>query len=190
MNESKIMQNLQYQIRNALIEVGPGGVLLPELATEWTGNADSTVWTFKLREGVEFHNGQPFGAEDVVFSLNLHRGENTTSVNKSLMTEVADIQASSPHEITVTLSAPNSGFPAVLSMNPMVIVPVVTSDFDAGIGTGGYVPESYEPGVKSRVTRNPNYWKEDRGHFDAVEMLATCDVNACTTAPRTERPTQ
>lgn len=145
----------------------------------------STIWVFKLREGVEFHNGQPFGAEDAVFSLNLHRGENTISVNKSLMAEVADIQASGPHEITVTLSAPNSGFPAVLSMNPMVIVPAGTTDFDAGIGTGGYVLESYEPGVKSRVVRNPNYWKENRAHFDAVEMLAIRDVNARTTALRT-----
>ena len=89
-NESKFMQNLQYQIRNALIEVGPGGVMVPELATEWSSNADSTVWTFKLREGVEFSNGQPFTAEDAVFSLNLHRGEQSISVIKSLMAGVTD----------------------------------------------------------------------------------------------------
>lgn len=184
-NETKFMQNLQYQIRNALIEVGPGGILVPELATEWAGNSDSTVWVFKLRKGVEFHNGQPFGAEDAVYSLNLHRGEKTISVVKSLMAEVADIQASGPHEITITLTAPNSGFPSVLSMTPMLIVPDGTEDFDAGIGTGGYMLESYEPGVKSRVVRNPNYWKADRAHFDAVEMLAIRDVNARTTALRT-----
>ena len=106
-NESKFMQNLQYQIRNALIEVGPGGVLIPELATEWSSNDDSTVWTFKLREGVDFHNGQPFTAEDAVFSINLHRGEKTISVIKSLMAEVTDVQATGPHEMTVTLSGPN-----------------------------------------------------------------------------------
>ena len=48
LNETRFMMNLQYALRNTLIEVGPGGALQPELATEWAGNADSTVWTFKL----------------------------------------------------------------------------------------------------------------------------------------------
>ncbi|ODM45213.1 hypothetical protein A9320_11240 [Ruegeria sp. PBVC088] len=184
-NESKFMQNLQYQIRNALIEVGPGGVLMPELATEWSSNDDSTVWTFKLREGVEFHNGQPFTAEDAVFSVNLHRGEKTISVVKALMAGVTDVKATGPHEMTITLEGPNSGFPAVLSMAATIVVPAGTTNFDEGIGTGGYILESYEPGVKARVTKNPNYWKEGRAHFDAVEILAIRDVNARTTALRT-----
>ncbi len=184
-NESKFMQNLQYQIRNPLIEVGPGGVLIPELATEWEGNDDSTVWVFKLREGVEFHDGKPFTSEDAVFSLNIHRGADTVSVNKSLMEQVSDVQATGPHEMTVTLSAPNASFASVFSMNPMVMVPAGTTDFDKGVGTGGYILEVYEPGVRSRVTRNPNYWKENRAHFDAVEMLAVRDVNARTTALQT-----
>ena len=45
--------------------------LTPQLATEWSSNEDSTVWTFKLREGVLWHDGEPFTADDVVFSLNL-----------------------------------------------------------------------------------------------------------------------
>lgn len=184
-NESKFMQCLQYQIRNPLIEVGPGGVLIPELATEWEGNDTSTVWVFKLREGVEFHDGRPFGAEDAVFSVNLHRGENTISINKSMLVQVTDVQATGPHEMTVTLSAPNASFPSVMSMNPMLMVPAGETNLDSGVGTGGYVLEVYEPGVKARTVRNPNYWKEGRAHFDAVEMLAIRDVNARTTALQT-----
>lgn len=184
-NESKFMQNLQYQIRNCLIEVGPGGVLVPELATEWEGNDDSTVWVFKLREGVDFHDGKPFTAEDAVFSVNIHRGADTVSVNKSLLEQVSDVQATGPHEMTVTLSLPNASFASVFSMNPMLMVPAGTTDFDKGVGTGGYILEVYEPGVRSRVTRNPNYWKENRAHFDSVEMLAVRDVNARTTALQT-----
>lgn len=184
-NETKFMQNLQFQIRNCLIETGPGGILVPELATEWDANDDASVWVFKLREGIEFHNGKTFTPEDAVFSLNLHRGEGTVSIIKSLMKQVTDIKATGPHEITITLESPNAGFPSILGMTIPLIVPEGTTDFDSGVGTGGYILEEYEPGVRSRVTRNPNYWKEGRAHFDAIEMLAVRDVNARTTALQT-----
>ena len=58
-NESKFMQCLQYQIRNPLIEIGPGGVLIPELATEWEGNDASTVWV-EAAPAAEEVEGMPF----------------------------------------------------------------------------------------------------------------------------------
>ncbi|WP_413867426.1 ABC transporter substrate-binding protein [Albidovulum sp.] len=184
-NESRFMMSLQYQIRNCLIEIGPGGVLVPELATGWEGNADSTVWTFKLRDGVEFHNGKTMTADDVVWSINLHRGADTISEAKSLIAQVSDVKATAPGEVTVTLAAPNAGFPSLLSLINMLIVPAEDRNFDAGIGTGGFILENYEPGVRSLVKRNPNYWKEGRAHFDAVELRAIADVNARTTALQT-----
>lgn len=184
-NETQFMTNLQWQIRNNLIETGPGGVLVPELATSWEPNADLTVWTFKLRDGVEFHNGKTMTADDVVYSLDLHRGEKTISLAKTLMAPVTDIKASAPGEVTVTLEAPNATFPAIMTIINLLIVPADDPDFDKGIGTGGYVLERYEPGVASRVTRNPNYWKEGRAHFDAVETRAIKDVTARTTALQT-----
>ena len=183
--ETKFMQNLQWQLRNNLIEVGAGGVLVPELATSWDSNEDLTVWTFKLREGVEFHNGKTMDADDVVFSINLHRGDSSTSQVKALAAVISDVQATAPNEVTITLGAGNAGFPAVLSLTCMYIVPADDMNFDAGIGTGPYILESYEPGVKSVVRKNPNYWKEGRAHFDSVEMLALRDVNARTTALQT-----
>lgn len=183
--ETKYMQHLQWQLRNNLVEVGAGGVLVPELATSWEANDDLTIWTFKLRQGIEFHNGKTMDADDVVFSVNLHRGEDSFSQVKALAAVIADVQASAPDEVTFTLNAPNAGFPAVLSLTCMYIVPADDMNFDAGIGTGPYILESYEPGVKSVVRKNPNYWKEGRGHFDSVEMLAIRDVNARTTALQT-----
>ncbi|MFD2738909.1 ABC transporter substrate-binding protein [Sulfitobacter aestuarii] len=184
-HETKFMTLLQWQLRNNLIEVGPGGVLVPELATSWEGSEDSLTWVFKLREGVEFHNGKSMSADDVVFSLNLHRGDDTVSQVKALTQQIADVKASAPHEVTVTLHAPNATFPSLMTVINLLVVPADDMNFDAGIGTGGYILESYEPGVKARVTRNPNYWKEGRGHFEAVETLAIRDVNARTTALQT-----
>ena len=133
--ESKFMINLQWQIRNNLIEVGPGGVLIPELATSWEANDDLTAWVFKLREGIEFHNGKTMDADDVVFSLNLHRGPESVSEAKSLMDQVTDVKATAPNEVTVTLSGPNATFPAIMTITTMLIVPADDNDFDKGIGT-------------------------------------------------------
>ncbi|WP_324753455.1 ABC transporter substrate-binding protein [Roseovarius sp. Pro17] len=184
-NETKFMQNLQWQLRNNLIEIGAGGVLVPELATSWESNDDLTVWTFKLRQGVEFHNGKTMDADDVVFSINLHRGEQSISQTKTLAAVMKDVQATAPDEVTITLHGPNAGFPPVLALTTMTIVPADDMNFDAGIGTGGYILETYEPGIKSIVTKNPNYWKSDRAHFDSIHMLAIRDVNARTTALQT-----
>lgn len=184
-NEYRFMMHLQYQLRNCLIEIGPGGTLVPELATEWGANADMSEWTFKIRPGVEFHNGRSLTAEDVAWSLNLHRGEATVSAARSLMLAVTDISATGPLEVRVTLDAPNAGFPAILSMINMLIVPADDTDFETGLGTGGYILENYEPGLRSLVRKNPNYWKEGRAHFDEIEIHCIADINARTTALQT-----
>lgn len=185
LNETRFMMQLQYQLRNCLIEVGPGGKLVPELATEWGANDALTEWTFKLRPGVEFHNGKTLTAEDVVYSLNLHRGPKTVSEAKALVESITEIKATAPDEVRITLNAPNSGFPALMALINMLIVPDGDTDFGKGIGTGGYVLESFEPGVRSLAKRFPNYWKEGRAHFDEVEVQAIADANARTTALQT-----
>jgi peptide/nickel transport system substrate-binding protein len=140
--ETKFMQNLQWQIRNNLIEIGAGGVLVPELATSWEANDDLTVWTFKLRSGVEFHNGKTMDADDVVFSINLHRGEESISQSKSLVAVISDVQATAPDEVTITLNGPNAGFPPIMALTNLTIVPADDTNFDAGIGTGAYILET------------------------------------------------
>src|SRR5690606_11616839 len=143
---------------------------------EWGPNDDLTEWTFKIRPGVEFHNGKTLTAEDVVWSLNLHRGPDTISEAKSLVAAISDISVAGPLEVKITLSAPNAGFPALMSLINVLIVPAEDNDFEKGIGTGGYVLDNYTPGVRSSVTRFPNYWKEGRAHFDAVELHCIADV--------------
>jgi peptide/nickel transport system substrate-binding protein len=63
-----------------------------------------------------------------------------------------------------------------------MIVPEGTTNFEEGVGTGGYILEEWKPGIRSVVKRNPNYWKQGRAHFDSVEMLAMKDATARTNA--------
>ena len=73
------------QLRNCLTEVAPDGSLVGELAESWESSPDAISWTFKLRDGVEFHNGKSLTAEDVVASINHHRGKDNKSAAKGIM---------------------------------------------------------------------------------------------------------
>lgn len=173
---------LQWQIRNNLIEVGPGGVLIPELAESWEGSEGAKRWVFKLRKGVEFHNGKTFTARDAAFSIDLHRKQGTKSVVQPFAAPIEDIKATSDSELEIRLKDGNVNFPSILALYAFNIVQDGDPNFDKGIGTGGYRLESFEPGIRSRVQRNPNYWKEGRAHFDSVEILCIKDVTARTSA--------
>lgn len=170
------------QLRNNLIEFGPGGVLVPELAESWAGSADARTWVFKLRQGVSFHDGGEFTAADAVYSINLHRVKGTTSSAAPVLKPVTDVKATGKYELTIVLSDGNVGFPDLMTLETLVMVQNNDKDFNKGIGTGGYILETFEPGVKSVVKRNPNYWKPGRAHFDSVEMLAIKDASARTAA--------
>ena len=172
------------QLRNCLTEIAPDGKLIPELAESWEASPDAKVWTFKLRKGVEFHNGKSLTAGDVIASLNHHRGEESRSPAKDIIKSVTDIKAGDG-EVAVTLSEGNADFPYLMSDPRLVICPANAEggiDWQSGTGTGGYILESFDPGVRTVTKRNPNYWKEGRAHFDEVETLFVADAAARTTA--------
>ena len=76
--------NTSWQIRNNLTEVTADGDVTGELAESWEPNKDASIWVFKLRDGVEFHNGKTLEANDVVYSINAHRGPDSKSVRLAL----------------------------------------------------------------------------------------------------------
>ena len=172
-------------LRNCLVEIDSNNKLVPELAESWEPSPDAKMWHFNLRQGVEFHNGKTLTAEDVVYSLNHHRKADSKSVLKALIKQVVDVKADGPNRVTFTLEAGNADFPYAMSDRHASIFPAGETDFNKGIGTGGYMLKAWEPGVRAFVTRNPNYWKKGFAHFDEVEVLAINDVNARTNAIRT-----
>ncbi len=174
--------------RNYLTEITADNVVGPELAESYEASADASTWTLKLRKGVEFHNGKSFEAEDVVASINHHRGDDTKSAGKALLESIEEIAIDDKHTVTFRLTAGSADFPYVLTDYHMVMLP---SDGEGKVawgqneGTGGYVLDFFEPGVRAHFKRFPNYWKEGRAHFDEVEFLAIPDVNARQTGIKT-----
>lgn len=189
LNEECPLQISYGQLRNSLVEWGPDGSAIPELAESWDVTPDAKKWTFKLRKGIEFHNGKTMDVEDVIYSINYHRKEDSKSVINALVKPIEDIKADGKHAITITLNSGNVFFPYVVGSSRAQIVPKgsTVADFEKGIGTGPYMLEHWEPGVRALVKRNPNFWKSGGANFDAVETLVINDVNSRTNALKTGR---
>jgi peptide/nickel transport system substrate-binding protein len=186
--EDAFMQNLGWQLRNCLVEIDSKGNPIPELAESWESTPDASKWTFKLRKGVEFHNGKTVDSEDVVFSMNHHRGKDSKSAAKGIVDPIKDIKADGKDSVVFTLEGGNADFPFILSEYHLTIFPAGTANIKKdGTGTGGYILVSYEPGVRSLTKRNPNYWKEGRAHFDEVETIGIADTSARTNALKTKQ---
>jgi peptide/nickel transport system substrate-binding protein len=169
---------INYQLRNCLVEINADNEVVSELAESWEAGPGAKEWVFKLRKGVEFHNGKTLMAEDVVASIDYHRGENSKSVVKSQVDQIEDLRTDGKYTVIFKLKTGNADFPFLLGDYHMVIFPIGTKNFDAGIGTGPFKLELFEPGVRTFTVRNNNYFKPGMPHFDEIETIHLPDVNS------------
>mgnify|MGYP001586442194 CR=1 FL=1 len=176
--ENGFSTNLSTSVFSCLTEIAPDGSLRGDLASSWDAVNDGASWIFDLRTGVEFHNGKSLHADDVVASLNYHRGEDSKSAAKGLLSPVTDIRADGANRVVIDLTEPNADFPFVIGDYHLVIMPSKDGMVDpvAGIGTGAYVIESYEPGVRAQLTRNENFF--GTSNFDEATILSIIDITA------------
>ena len=182
--ENGYIQNVGYGLRGHLTEVGNTGQLIPDLAESWEATPDAKTWTFKVRQGVEFHNGKTLDADDVVASINHHRGEDSKSAAKPIVDPIVDIKADGKNTVVFSLEAGNADFPFIISDYHLAMMPAKDDgvEWQSGVGTGGYVLQKYDAGVRTSLKRNPNYWKEGKANFDEVELLSIKDTAARTNA--------
>ncbi|MEM9812555.1 MAG: ABC transporter substrate-binding protein [Pseudomonadota bacterium] len=175
---------LSYGMHGFLTAVATDGSLEPSLAESWEATPDAAVWRFKIRQGVEFHSGKPLTLEDVVVSINHHRGEDSTSAAAPLVAGVTEISTEGDDTVVFTLESGNADFPFVFTDYHLAILPAKdgAADWQSGDGCGPYRLIEFNPGVVSRFERFANDWHQDRGYFEAIEMLSVVDLNARTTA--------
>jgi len=171
-----------YTRGNHLTEIGQDGKLRGELAESFEASDDATTWVFDLRQGVTFHNGKTLTADDVIASFNIHRGEDTTSAAKGLVTAVTDIRKDGDNRVIFEMSPGNADFAYIVSDYHFMIM---SSDGEGNVdveatdnSTGGYTVDTFEAGLRADFTNNPNYWKEGAAHFDAVNLLSVVDPTA------------
>lgn len=169
---------------NSLTEVDAKGDIQPDLAESFEAADGAKRWVFKLRKGATFHDGKTVTPEDVIASIQHHRGADTKSAAKSLLESITDIKADGPETVVFTLNAGNADFPYVVSDYHLPIMPAKDgkADWQSGVRTGAFVFEAFQPGISAKLKKNPNYYKSGKPYLDEVEFLAITDVVARTNA--------
>jgi peptide/nickel transport system substrate-binding protein len=170
------MLMIGFSVRGNLAEVAPDGTIRPELAESFEPSEKGTKWVVKLRKGVQFSNGKSLTTDDVVKSINLHRGEKSQSAAKSIVSSVADIKMDGPDTIVFSLQEGNADFPFVLADYHLNIMPFNGDQFDQQIGCGPFVLKSYQPGVRAILERNNNSYKT--AFIDSAELNGVSDAAA------------
>ncbi|MEM9343952.1 MAG: ABC transporter substrate-binding protein [Pseudomonadota bacterium] len=183
--ENDFTITLAYGYCGYLTGVARDGSLEPQIAESWEASADAATWRFKIRPGATFHSGKAITPEDVIASVNFHRGEESTSAAKPLVEGIEDITADGDDTVVFSLSGGNADFPFTFTDYH---IPVLKATDDGGIdwqsrdGCGPYKLVEFEPGVRAVFEKNENDWDSNRGFLSTVEVLAVVDTNARTTA--------
>lgn len=143
-----------------LTRIDAQGQVQPALAESWTISDDGLTYTFTLHEGVTFHDGSELTAEDVVFSVNRARAEDSVNAQKALFEPIDSIEAVDPRTVKITLKRPTSAFLFNLGWGDAVIVAPESADGNKTkpIGTGPFTFSRWVSGDRVELTRNDTYW--------------------------------
>ncbi|MCT7375273.1 ABC transporter substrate-binding protein [Chelativorans salis] len=176
-----------------LTRIGPNGEVEPALAESWEVSDDGLTYNFKLREGVTFHDGTTFEAEDVKFSLDRARAEDSTNAQKVLFSAIENVEAVDPTTVRVTLKHPQGAFPYNMGWGDAVIVAPESADAnkEKPVGTGPFKFDNWAKGASVTISKYADYWGKpvalEKAEFRfipdaaaAVPALLSGDVQAFT----------
>jgi peptide/nickel transport system substrate-binding protein len=150
--------------------------IVPDLATGWSWSEDGTELTFPLRQGVKWHDGQPFTAKDVrcTWDLVTDKSSDKLRINprKSWYRNLERVSTNGDYEVTFHLQRPQPAFLNLLAAGQAPIYPCHVPARDMRqhpIGTGPFKFVEFKPNERIRVTRNPDYWNAARPYLDGIE---------------------
>lgn len=151
---------LYSNVFEGLTRFASDGSIIPGLAESWEISDDGTVYTFALRSGVTFHDGTTMDSEDVKFSLDRARADDSTNAQKGLFAGIADVTVVDPTTVQVTLSEPNGNFLFNMAWGDAVIVAPESIETikQTPIGTGAFKFVEWVQGDRIEIARNPDYW--------------------------------
>lgn len=136
------------------------GSVVEGLAESWEISEDGTTYTFTLRDGVTFHDGTTMDAEDVKFTLDRARADDSVNAQKALFEGISEVTVVDPSTVEVNLSAPDGNFLFNMAWGDAVIVAPESIEGikQSPIGTGPFTFEEWVQGDRIELARNPDYW--------------------------------
>jgi peptide/nickel transport system substrate-binding protein len=170
-----VIINISTSIFDGLVEVDDKNQIQPELLETLEPSDDATEWVCNVRKGITFSNGKTLDADDILYSINLHRGEGTKSGAAGPMKPIKDVVKMSQEQIKIVLEAPDADLPYVLSDYHVLVVPNGFEDWANPVGTGGYKAEAFDPGVRCILKNRGEYWKEGRCNVESAEITVIND---------------
>ncbi len=143
-----------------LTRFAPDGSVVPGLAESWEVSSDGLTYVFNLADGVRFHDGTEMTAEDVVFSLDRARAEDSTNAQKPLFAGIERVEAVDERTVRVTLTGPDGAFLFKMAWGDAVIVAPESADTNATnpVGTGPFRFSEWAQGDRVELVRNDDYW--------------------------------
>src|SRR5215208_3845663 len=150
--------------------------VVPDLASEWAWDEASTSLTFKLRQGVKWHDGKPFTARDVKCTWDLLQGKGTETLRvnprKAWYSNLEEVVVKGDYDVTFRLKRKQPAFITLLASGFSPVYPCHVTPLEMRrrpIGTGPYKFVEFKPNEVIRVTRNPDYWKKGRPYLDGID---------------------
>jgi len=167
------------KIYNRLVRPDLDGKPSPVLATGWESNDDATVWTFKLREGVKFHDGSSFDSADAVYSLERILDPDSDSPVRSAVKMIDKVEAVDETTLRISLNTSFADMPLQLMDYRIRMIPEGSGDSieTTGIGTGPFKVESYDAQGTTVLGVNADYWEGEPG-VARMEIIAIPDAQA------------
>jgi peptide/nickel transport system substrate-binding protein len=150
--------------------------IVPELAKSWSWDEDGTRLTFKLNQGVKWHDGKPFTAKDVKCTWDLLQGKAPekfrVNPRKAWYRNLQEVVVNGDYDVTFQLKRPQPAFLALLASGFSPVYPCHVSPKDMRqnpIGTGPFKFVEFKPNEGIRLARNPDYWKPGKPYLDGIE---------------------
>jgi len=182
------------QMVQSLTQISPSGQVEPLLATSWTMAPDGKSFTFNLRTGVKFSDGETFNASAVKFSIDRLLNPQTYEAEPSTLTVIKDVTVISPYQVRISLSSAYPSLPNLLALPAAGIIapdsvnkaPNTFAKIQDPVGTGPYIYQGQVPGSSITLTANPHYWGTPKPAFakqvweivpDAASQLALLESN-------------
>jgi peptide/nickel transport system substrate-binding protein len=169
---------------SGLTRIGPSMAPEADLAESWSSSSDLTQWTFKLRQGVVFHDGSPCTSGDVVASFQAILDAKTASPGRQNIGPIKSVAAPDKATVVFTLSTPYADFPVALAFPNAKVVPaaIVEKGMDRlsreAVGTGPFKLVTFEPERIVTVVRNDKYYDKVRPYLDKIEVRVYPDPTA------------
>jgi peptide/nickel transport system substrate-binding protein len=167
-----------YNLYDPLTRVNPDFSYSPALALEWTPNADSTEWEIKLRPDVVWHDGKPFTADDVIYTMQLMGDEAHISHASVANVRLGELRKVDDLTLVVPLKSSNARLIDSFVQQNTVIVQNGATDYTNPVGTGAFKFQEFAVGQRSLCVRNESYWDEGKPYVDEWEDISIDDESA------------